>query len=283
MLAKNFKKYFLNEDNLVASYEWIRDLFQDTLSTEGLSTSEEEIFIDFTSSEKLKGSSRPPGGTPHTLRKTALRCFKCQRFGHSQIACCGQLTCSRCAFVGHSSADCRLAQKCVNCSQPHSSDSKLCSKWKAEKEIQAIKTKRNMSYAEARKLVATQLSQTYAQVAKSSTVTSTTQTDENITKIVCPPLKLLKPLISVPKPSISYSVPAVTKSSTSTQALPSISSVRKLHRPLNLNHLFLLQVVLPPHLIVYLPRLHLPHPQYQCLHPYQHVQLFKLLSLHPIT
>ncbi|GFW92330.1 hypothetical protein TNCV_3588521 [Trichonephila clavipes] len=48
MLAKNFKKYFLDEDSLVASYEWIRDLFQDT--PEELSTSEEEIFIDFTSS-----------------------------------------------------------------------------------------------------------------------------------------------------------------------------------------------------------------------------------------
>ncbi|GFU69943.1 hypothetical protein TNCV_2704221 [Trichonephila clavipes] len=30
MLAKNFKKNFLDEDNLAASYEWIRDLFQDT-------------------------------------------------------------------------------------------------------------------------------------------------------------------------------------------------------------------------------------------------------------
>ncbi|GFY16228.1 hypothetical protein TNCV_2348731 [Trichonephila clavipes] len=50
MLAKKFKKNFLDEDNLVASYEWIRDLFQDT--PEGHSTSEEEIFIDFTSSEK---------------------------------------------------------------------------------------------------------------------------------------------------------------------------------------------------------------------------------------
>ncbi|GFT36405.1 putative endonuclease-reverse transcriptase [Trichonephila clavipes] len=51
---KNFKKYFLDEDSLVASYEWIRDSFQDT--PEGLSTSEEEIFIDFTSSEKVKGN-----------------------------------------------------------------------------------------------------------------------------------------------------------------------------------------------------------------------------------
>ncbi|GFT10203.1 hypothetical protein TNCV_3734951 [Trichonephila clavipes] len=48
MLAKNLKKYFLDEDNLVASYEWIKDLFQDT--PEGLSPSE-EILIHFTSNE----------------------------------------------------------------------------------------------------------------------------------------------------------------------------------------------------------------------------------------
>ncbi|GFU52777.1 hypothetical protein TNCV_1495921 [Trichonephila clavipes] len=54
MLAKNFKKYFLDEDSLVASYKWIGDLFQDT--PEALSTSDEEIFIDLSSSEKLKGN-----------------------------------------------------------------------------------------------------------------------------------------------------------------------------------------------------------------------------------
>ncbi|GFV67001.1 uncharacterized protein TNCV_356871 [Trichonephila clavipes] len=37
-----------------------------------------------------------------------LRCFKCQRFGHSQTSCHGQLTCSRCASVGHASTDCIL-------------------------------------------------------------------------------------------------------------------------------------------------------------------------------
>ncbi|GFU68794.1 uncharacterized protein TNCV_2576551 [Trichonephila clavipes] len=156
-----------------------------------------------------------------------LRCFKCQRFGHSQTACRGQLTCSRCATVGHPSTDCTLEPRCVNCSQSHPSDSKLCSKWKTEKEIQIIKTNRNLTYLEARKLIAPQLSQSYAQVTKLSTTTTTTQTDENITKIFCPPLKLLQPLVSVPKPTISSSVAAVNKSSTSTQAelIPSTSSV----------------------------------------------------------
>ncbi|GFW62975.1 uncharacterized protein TNCV_4453231 [Trichonephila clavipes] len=114
-----------------------------------------------------------------------LHCVKCQRFGHSQTSCHYQLTCSRCATVGHPSTNCTPEPKCVNYSQSHPSDSKLCSKWKTEKEIQSIKTKRNIMYVEARKLIVPQLCQTYAQAAKPSTVTTTTQTDENITKIVC--------------------------------------------------------------------------------------------------
>ncbi|GBM53263.1 hypothetical protein AVEN_128428-1 [Araneus ventricosus] len=33
-----------------------------------------------------------------------LRCFKCQRFGHSKTSCRGTLTCARCAEVGHEKA-----------------------------------------------------------------------------------------------------------------------------------------------------------------------------------
>ncbi|GFW01161.1 putative RNA-directed DNA polymerase from transposon BS [Trichonephila clavipes] len=157
-----------------------------------------------------------------------LRCFKCQRFGHSQTSCRGQLTCSRCASVGHSSTDCTLEPKCFHCSQSHSSDSKLCPKWKIEKQIQEIKTNNNISYQEARKLIAPQLSQTYAQVAKSSTATSTTQTDENITQIKCPPLQLRQPLLSVPQPNKYPSITSVSTLSSTTQAnlLPSASSIK---------------------------------------------------------
>ncbi|GFX49554.1 zinc finger BED domain-containing protein 5 [Trichonephila clavipes] len=52
MLAKNFKKIFFAEDKLIASYEWVRDPFQNT--PEELSTTEEEIFIDFRSSGEIK-------------------------------------------------------------------------------------------------------------------------------------------------------------------------------------------------------------------------------------
>ncbi|GFT07559.1 uncharacterized protein TNCV_4045261 [Trichonephila clavipes] len=134
---------------------------------------------------------------------------------------------ARCASVGHVSSNCNLEQKCVNCSQPHSTDSKLCPKWKIEKEIQTIKSNKNIFYVEARKLITPQPSQTYAQVAKSITVNNSSQTDKSITKVKCPPLKLLQPLSSFPKSNTSISTPAIFSSSSSTQAqqLPSISAI----------------------------------------------------------
>ncbi|GFX25507.1 putative RNA-directed DNA polymerase from transposon X-element [Trichonephila clavipes] len=39
-----------------------------------------------------------------------LRCFQCQRFGHSKTTCRGQPTCARCAEVGHDSADCKARE-----------------------------------------------------------------------------------------------------------------------------------------------------------------------------
>ncbi|GFX84332.1 uncharacterized protein TNCV_4134431 [Trichonephila clavipes] len=157
-----------------------------------------------------------------------LRCFKCQRFGHSQNSCRGQLTCSRCTSVGHSSTDCTLEPKCINCSQLHTTDSKLCPKWKTEKQIQEIKTNKNIPYFEALKLIVPQLTQTYAQVTKPSNISTTTQTDPNITNIICPPLQCLKPVSSKnPIPSTSSSVSTVSTSSSSTEEnlLPSPSAI----------------------------------------------------------
>ncbi|GFT31141.1 hypothetical protein TNCV_3645391 [Trichonephila clavipes] len=82
---------------------------------------------------------------------------------------------------------------------------------------------------------------------------------------------------------ILLSVPAVTKSSTSTQTqlLPSTSSVTVTSSE-SQPPIPLIEMLLPPHLIVYIPLLHLPHPQYQRFHLYQHVRFFKLLPLNPI-
>ncbi|GFV23665.1 uncharacterized protein TNCV_5108511 [Trichonephila clavipes] len=94
------------------------------------------------------------------------------------------------------------------------------------KKIQEIKANKNISYPDARKLIVPQSSQTYAQAAKSSNKNSSTQTDENITKIKCSPLKLLEPFSSKPKPNASISTPNVSRSSsTQAQLLLSTSSI----------------------------------------------------------
>ncbi|GBM46221.1 hypothetical protein AVEN_92963-1, partial [Araneus ventricosus] len=59
-----------------------------------------------------------------------LRCFKCQRFGHSQTSCRGTLTCAPCAEVGHESTGCTAKEKCVNCKGDHTSFSRNCLTWK---------------------------------------------------------------------------------------------------------------------------------------------------------
>ncbi|GFU07089.1 uncharacterized protein TNCV_3607831 [Trichonephila clavipes] len=82
-----------------------------------------------------------------------LRCFQCQRFGHSKTVCRGQPTCSRCAKVGHDSADCKAKERCVNCKGDHSSLSRSCPTWILEKEITAVKIKNKLSYPEARRVV----------------------------------------------------------------------------------------------------------------------------------
>ncbi|XP_055925539.1 uncharacterized protein LOC129957299 [Argiope bruennichi] len=82
-----------------------------------------------------------------------LRCFKCQRFGHSKTNCRGTLTCARCAVVGHESTECSSKEKCVNCKGEHTSFSRDCPAWKLEKEIVTVKVKEQVSFPEARRIV----------------------------------------------------------------------------------------------------------------------------------
>ena len=88
-----------------------------------------------------------------TIRTQSLRCFNCQRFGHSKTSCRGKMTCARCGVVGHESIVCEAPFCWVTCKQDHPSYSKNCEKWKIEKEIQTVSTKQNISYPEAREIV----------------------------------------------------------------------------------------------------------------------------------
>ncbi|GFT69231.1 uncharacterized protein TNCV_2253841 [Trichonephila clavipes] len=113
-----------------------------------------------------------------------LRCFQCQRFGHSKTTCRGQPTCARCAEVGHDSADCKAREKCVNCKGDHPSYSRSCPTWSIEKEITALKIKNKISYPEARRIVSSRTPVSgisYAAITKKSTKTIAIQSDEPTT------------------------------------------------------------------------------------------------------
>ncbi|GFT64136.1 hypothetical protein TNCV_1149211 [Trichonephila clavipes] len=72
---------------------------------------------------------------------------------------------------------------------------------------QEIKINKNISYFEARRLIVPQLTQTYAQAARLSTISTATQTDPNLSNIICPPLQCLTPISSKnPLPGTSSSV-----------------------------------------------------------------------------
>ncbi|XP_023214771.1 uncharacterized protein LOC111617712 [Centruroides sculpturatus] len=111
-----------------------------------------------------------------------LRCFKCQRFGHSQTSCRGKSTCTQCQTEGHESTECTNSPCCVNCKDAHPAYSRKCPAWQREKEIQRVKTTNNIPYPEARRLVTqtTTLKQkTFASVLK-STKTCGVQTDISV-------------------------------------------------------------------------------------------------------
>ncbi|XP_035214417.1 uncharacterized protein LOC118188158 [Stegodyphus dumicola] len=98
-----------------------------------------------------------------------MRCFQCQRFGHSKMSCRGKPTCARCSVEGHDSDSCKAVPLCVNCKGEHTAFSRSCPKWKAEKEVQSLKVTKNLTYAEARKIIASthpRLNVSYAEAAK---------------------------------------------------------------------------------------------------------------------
>ena len=82
-----------------------------------------------------------------------LRCFKCQKFGHGQLACRGKSVCFRCGDDGHSATDCSADPKCINCKGDHMATSKDCPNWKIEKEIVQVKHTKNISFGEAKAIV----------------------------------------------------------------------------------------------------------------------------------
>src|SRR5207249_880572 len=81
-----------------------------------------------------------------------LRCYKCQKFRHSQVTCKNNLLCPKCSQAGHDSAACTETERCVNCQGNHPAFSTTCPVFQQEKAIAKIRAERSVGFPEARKL-----------------------------------------------------------------------------------------------------------------------------------
>src|SRR5436190_17635702 len=81
-----------------------------------------------------------------------MRCFRCQRFGHTSARCTNPPVCM-CGKEPHEGTNCVEPLQCVNCKGNHSARSRNCPVFKQEAAIQEVKTKENISYFEARNKV----------------------------------------------------------------------------------------------------------------------------------
>lgn len=79
-----------------------------------------------------------------------LRCFRCNRFGHSQGACRGQARCSKCGGIDHEHSSCTKDKFCINCKKSHSAAYGGCSVYKTEAKLQIIKERTKVSHTEAK-------------------------------------------------------------------------------------------------------------------------------------
>ncbi|GFW40960.1 uncharacterized protein TNCV_4370081 [Trichonephila clavipes] len=62
-----------------------------------------------------------------------LRCFQCQRYGHSKNVCRGQPTCPRCGNRATTAQIVKKKEQCLNCKGDHPAYSRSCPTWIIEK------------------------------------------------------------------------------------------------------------------------------------------------------
>lgn len=79
-----------------------------------------------------------------------LRCFKCQRMGHTANLCKGKMRCAKCGGE-HEYGKCEEGAeiKCCNCGGGHSAAYAGCPVQQEAREIQKVKTMQKLTYAEA--------------------------------------------------------------------------------------------------------------------------------------
>ena len=114
------------------------------LKKEGKEIKTNTLFITFdrhTPPEKLKIGYYIVNVQPYI--PNPLRCFQCQKFGHSKKWCKNNQACWKCGSEGHDGSECTSETTCcLNCKGDHYASSKSCPIWIQEKEIQRVKTEK---------------------------------------------------------------------------------------------------------------------------------------------
>ena len=81
-----------------------------------------------------------------------LRCFKCQRFGHTQQRCMSvNAVCGKCGSSVHDQQPCDKPPHCVNCEGDHPANDNQCPTFLREREIQKIRVTEKVSFPEAKR------------------------------------------------------------------------------------------------------------------------------------
>ena len=81
-----------------------------------------------------------------------MRCFNCNKFGHTSQRCKVAAKCTGCGKDKHE-GQCEGPKLCSNCNGPHASSAKDCPVWQKGKEIQWVRVEKRISFPEARLLV----------------------------------------------------------------------------------------------------------------------------------
>lgn len=123
-----------------------------------------------------------------------MRCFQCQKFGHSALRCKNEATCT-CGQPPHTGTPCTEDPCCVNCNGHHPAHSRKCLVYITESNIQAVRVTEKISYAEARRKVQPELTQarriSYATVTSTPPQPSTLNLQELATALIPELLRLL--------------------------------------------------------------------------------------------
>ena len=118
-----------------------------------------------------------------------MRCYRCQRFGHTRQYYRNRPACGTCSSTDHTGEDCPSENPwCVNCGEgqdPNPSYDRLCPALTREKEILSVMSTQRLSFREARETCNKSHPKiSYADAAKSAPKSSTSSEQMTLTRFI---------------------------------------------------------------------------------------------------